>query len=385
MWASTAPAPRRRDRDCTRSPPSTSPERGPAPRPTRATSGPTSRAILLRDLAGLEYLFGHCYREASGEVVCTRRRGKDRDGEREVFERFVDWLAERRRRYPRMHVYHYAAYERTALTRLMGEHGTREEEVDGFLRGEVLVDLYRIVKQSLRARWRATPSRPSRSYEFEHRRRLRRRRVGGALRGVARDGRRRRPRRRRRATTRQHRLLDGRAARVASSRCDRAMCPGAFSRGAPAERGGGGAGRRAGGAGGRAAEGAEEGSPGACSAISPTTTSEARLQWWAWFRWPQLDDDELIADRTAIGGLVHDGNPPVVEGQSHAYRMSFPPQEHKLSVEGVRPDTRARFRLRVDDDSGTVKPCAGRGARRSRCPAGWTPGGPVRDAVGARR
>ena len=50
-----------------------------------------------------------------------------------------------------MHVYHYAAYERSALTRLMGEHGTREQEVDDFLREEVLVDLYRVVKQALRA------------------------------------------------------------------------------------------------------------------------------------------------------------------------------------------------------------------------------------------
>ncbi len=50
-----------------------------------------------------------------------------------------------------MHVYHYAAYERTALTRLMGEHGTREDEIDELLRDEVLVDLYRVDKQALRA------------------------------------------------------------------------------------------------------------------------------------------------------------------------------------------------------------------------------------------
>ena len=60
--------------------------------------------------------------------------GRDRDGERRAFERFVDWLVERRRRYPGMHVYHYAHYERTALRRLMGEHGTREDEIDDFLR-----------------------------------------------------------------------------------------------------------------------------------------------------------------------------------------------------------------------------------------------------------
>ena len=50
-----------------------------------------------------------------------------------------------------MHVYHYAPYERTALSRLMGQHGTREEEIDDLLRGEVLVDLFRVTKQALRA------------------------------------------------------------------------------------------------------------------------------------------------------------------------------------------------------------------------------------------
>ena len=43
------------------------------------------------------------------------------------------------------------AYERTALRRLMGEHSTREREIDDWLRQELLVDLYRVVKQSLRA------------------------------------------------------------------------------------------------------------------------------------------------------------------------------------------------------------------------------------------
>ncbi len=50
-----------------------------------------------------------------------------------------------------MHVYHYAPYEPTALKRLMGRHATREEEVDALLRGGVLVDLYRAVRQGLRA------------------------------------------------------------------------------------------------------------------------------------------------------------------------------------------------------------------------------------------
>src|SRR5262245_29470277 len=100
---------------------------------------------------GLEYLFGWCYRGEDGTVRYEAAWARDRDGEREIFERFVDWMVERRRRYPGAHVYHYASYERSALRRLMGEHGTREQEVDDFLRNDVLVDLYRVVKQALRA------------------------------------------------------------------------------------------------------------------------------------------------------------------------------------------------------------------------------------------
>jgi AAA domain-containing protein/RNase H-like protein len=58
---------------------------------------------------------------------------------------------ERLERDPSMHVYHYAAYEPTALKRLMGRHATREDELDRLLRGGVLVDLYRVVREGIRA------------------------------------------------------------------------------------------------------------------------------------------------------------------------------------------------------------------------------------------
>ena len=52
---------------------------------------------------------------------------------------------------PNLHVYHYAPYEPTAVKRLAGRYGTREEEVDRLLRGEVFVDLHRAVRQGIRA------------------------------------------------------------------------------------------------------------------------------------------------------------------------------------------------------------------------------------------
>src|SRR2546423_8347621 len=60
-------------------------------------------------------------------------------------------VMERRRSYPDMHIYHYGAYEETAIKRMAGQHSTCVDEVDELLRGEVLVDMFRAVRQGLRA------------------------------------------------------------------------------------------------------------------------------------------------------------------------------------------------------------------------------------------
>ena len=52
--------------------------------------------------------------------------------------------------YPDAHIYHYAAYEETALKRLAMFHGTREGAVDDLLRGGKLVDLYKVVREAIR-------------------------------------------------------------------------------------------------------------------------------------------------------------------------------------------------------------------------------------------
>ncbi|TMC52194.1 MAG: TM0106 family RecB-like putative nuclease [Chloroflexi bacterium] len=96
---------------------------------------------------GLEYLFG-VFNAAGG---FTPIWAHDRAEEKKAFEDFVDLVIGRLDANPEMHVYHYAPYEPSALKRLMGRYGTREAEVDRLLRGEVLVDLYRVVKQSLLA------------------------------------------------------------------------------------------------------------------------------------------------------------------------------------------------------------------------------------------
>ena len=102
------------------------------------------------DGGGLEYLFGVAG-ERAGERRFDAFAGHDRAGEKHAFERFVDFVFVRRAERPALHVYHYAAYEVTALRRLATQHGTREEQVDTLLRDGVLVDLFEVVRQALRA------------------------------------------------------------------------------------------------------------------------------------------------------------------------------------------------------------------------------------------
>jgi predicted RecB family nuclease len=97
---------------------------------------------------GLEYLFG-AYVPDDAHRTFREFWGETRDGEKRAFEAFVDWLVAHRAAYPHAHVYHYASYEKTALRTLAMRHGTREDEVDDLLRGEVLVDLYAVVKGAL--------------------------------------------------------------------------------------------------------------------------------------------------------------------------------------------------------------------------------------------
>jgi uncharacterized protein len=95
--------------------------------------------------SGLEYLFG-----AQTSEGFRYFQALTREEEKRAFEQFIDWVHERLQQWPDLHVYHYAAYEITALKRLMSTHATREDELDELLRREVFVDLFQVVRQSLR-------------------------------------------------------------------------------------------------------------------------------------------------------------------------------------------------------------------------------------------
>ena len=98
---------------------------------------------------GLEYLFGAVTID-DGKPHFQAFRAADRAGEKQAFERFIDFAWQRMRQWPDLHIYHYAHYEPTALKRLMTVHATREEELDELLRREAFVDLYQVVRRSMR-------------------------------------------------------------------------------------------------------------------------------------------------------------------------------------------------------------------------------------------
>src|SRR5437764_316360 len=99
---------------------------------------------------GLHFLFGLLTRD-DGDWQYRTFWAHDREGERRQFEALIDFFRERLARHPDLHVYHYGAYEPTALKQLMGVYATREDAVDDLLRGEVFVDLHAVVRQGLRA------------------------------------------------------------------------------------------------------------------------------------------------------------------------------------------------------------------------------------------
>jgi uncharacterized protein len=117
---------------------------------------------------GLQYLFGvvdTAEVDEAGLARYTQIWAFDRPGEKRAFEELIDFITERRARHPGLHVYHYNHYEPTsvdhltelhgtrqeAVGALMGRFATREDEVDDLFRLGVFTDLYRVVRQGVRA------------------------------------------------------------------------------------------------------------------------------------------------------------------------------------------------------------------------------------------
>lgn len=99
---------------------------------------------------GLEYLFGTVYLE-NGDWKYWPLWAETRADEKLRFEEWMDWITDRLKAYPDLHIFHFNSYEPVALKKLMSRHATREHEVDELLRRKVFVDLYGVVRQAFRA------------------------------------------------------------------------------------------------------------------------------------------------------------------------------------------------------------------------------------------
>ncbi|MEE1622297.1 TM0106 family RecB-like putative nuclease [Zafaria sp. Z1313] len=98
---------------------------------------------------GIEYLFGLVVHDSGAEEFIPFW-AHDRAGEKKAFLDFVAFIEARRRTWPEMHVYHYAAYEKSALRNLSVRHTAAEDAIDGWLKEGLLVDLLDTVRHSLR-------------------------------------------------------------------------------------------------------------------------------------------------------------------------------------------------------------------------------------------
>lgn len=98
---------------------------------------------------GLFFLLGLILREADGVWTYHPWWAHDLDEEAVAASSLIDFLAERRRAYPGMHVYHYNHTERSSLQRLASDHGVGEVLLDEMVGTGLFVDLLDVARNAL--------------------------------------------------------------------------------------------------------------------------------------------------------------------------------------------------------------------------------------------
>ena len=346
---------------------------------------------------GLQYLFGivdTAEVDEAGLPRYTQIWAFDRAGEKRAFEELIDFITERRARHPGLHVYHYNHYEPTsvdhltelhgtrqeAVGALMGRFATREDEVDDLFRLGVFTDLYRVVRQGVRA--------GVESYSIKRLEPLcgYGRRVDLdeatasliALEAALEDGTAAGDGERQRvvagyneddcrATLALRDWLEERRAELAGRLGAGAAAAGlrgeAGRRGGPGDRPDqvGVAGRRFRGnvwrnCVGRFRGNAEGQARALLADLLDWHRREDKPAWWRYFYLRTLSPAELIGEPDALGGLSG-GDVVGQVKRSVVRRFRFPPQEHKFSAGGTAcdPDTDKQWTVcDVDDARGTI-------------------------------
>ncbi len=323
----------------------------------------------------LEYLWG----TTDVHDGFTALWASSHDEERAAFETFVDDLHRRLAVHPELHVFHYASYEITALRRMMGRYGTRENELDDLLRRGVFVDLYKVVKGGLRI------SRPGYGLkEIEHL-------IGFERTAEIRDGGASIVEFERWMIERDQAILDGIGAYnredciatrvlrdwLLERRADALARFGPFPLPEPI----------------------------ASKPISPEDEARGLLReallatgdpvdalagqlldyhdrerkpvWWAFFDRLDLTAEELVEDAEAIGGLRPLGQPRA-ENRSTVYALTYPPQQQKVGSTPIDPATGkgAGQLLTHDLDARTLELKRGRSFDDVVLPTALVPGRP---------
>ena len=99
---------------------------------------------------GLEYLFGVYYLDANKKENFKTFWAHDHEQEKMAFSQLMQFIAGHLALHPDAYVYHYNHYETTALKRLACRYAIHEEQLDSLLRAEKFIDLYVVVRESIR-------------------------------------------------------------------------------------------------------------------------------------------------------------------------------------------------------------------------------------------
>ncbi|SFL38323.1 TM0106 family RecB-like putative nuclease [Geodermatophilus ruber] len=332
---------------------------------------------LAGDGEGLEYLAGLGDREGRFTALWAH----DAAEERRMVEDLIDRIVEAWRADPGMHVYHYAAYEVSALKRLTGRYGVREAELDQLLRAERFVDLYPVVRQSMRiSKESYSIKKVEAFYGREHTGD-----VADAMSSVVeyeqwladRD-----PARLQAihdynrddvdSTRELHDWLETQRAELEAEHGELPR-PMLSEIDAPAPRSDAEVTELA------LVERLQDTGHPLLGDLVQWHRREARPGWWEFFSRGELEDEQLVEDRTALGALSG-GAEIGTEKRSKLYEFTFPPQDTKLSVKSVAFDVDTRVRVgevrEIDAVAGRV---VVKSAKPPAPPRGLGPEGPLDD------
>jgi uncharacterized protein len=339
---------------------------------------------FLEPARGLTFLFGVLTFDRN--LPCYRPFwAHDFAGEQRAFEEFIDLVHARLMQHPDLHVYHFGAYEETAIKQLMGTYATREAEVDDLLRRKIFVNLHSIFHQAVRA--------GVASYSLKKLEPL----FGFARVGAVRSG--------MDAIVEYERWREGQDQKfleqiAAYNEEDCRATLGLFDwlhklrpadlpwpelpepRAISEERAETLDARQR-----LREELVRNTDPGdyrwLAGELLEYHRREARPPWWWFFARCGMTPEELVEDAEAIGCLEADENAPAIpQKRSLIHTLKFPPQDHKLGSGSVYDPATSKSAgeiLELDETTGTLKLRRGPKLAGTVLPAALIPGGPYDD------